>query len=336
MAKVDIFGPWDNLPVRYRYAVLASLAFVASIAAGASDFRWATPLWVIAGLGGGFLCIYAFPSVWRYLVYMVLIYSLLAAGMLMPLFWLRILPLFLGASIVLHVVAIVFAYNFVKDVVLTRRAYHEAAAREGNAAPYVSLGTWFLALLSFIVLTDVSMVGFSMWALDGRPLYLYLACELALVPNMLYLLDKPERAFGGKGADFVPRVSLAEMGAETRKVVKRLVPTRQKGEGVAKKAAAKLSRRPTVVPRTLPVDAKSCPACGADLRLDVRRCPDCYKENNFAWCPSSEHYIIACPSCGRPTVYGESACRVCGKPVNVEYTCPTCHKATPLNRWGRA
>jgi hypothetical protein len=336
VANLDPFKQWDRLPVRYRYAAGASLAFVASVAAGAADFRWATPVWVIAGLGGAFLCIYAFPSVWRYLVYMLLIYSLLAAGMLMPLFWLRILPLFLGASIVLHIVAIVFAYNFVKDVILTRRAYHEAAARDGKTAPYVSLGTWFLALLAFIVLTDLSMVGFSMWAQGGSPLYLYLGCELAIIPTMMFLLEKPERAFGGKGADFVPRVSLAEMGAETRKVMKRLVPSRPKGEGVAKKAVAKLSRRPPAVPRTLPVDATSCPACGADLKLDVRRCPECYKENNFAWCPASEHYIIACPSCGSPTVYGEPACRVCGKPLNIAYTCPACQKATPLNRWGRA
>jgi len=336
VAKVDVFGPWDRLPARYRYVVGASLAFVASVAAGAADFRWATPVWVIAGLGGAFLCIYAFPSVWRYLVYLGGIYIFMAGGAIAPLFGVRILTLFLGVSILLHCFGILIAYNLIKDFNLTRRAYHVAAAQDGQSAPYVPMGLWSIGVVLFMVLTDVSMVGFSMWAQADRPLYLYLVCEVLLVILMMYLLDVPERAFGGKGRDFVPRVSLSDITRDTRKVVRRIVTPGPKGEGVAKKAVAKLSQRPAAIPRTLPVDATSCPACGADLRLDVRRCPECYKETNFAWCPASEHYIIACPSCGRPTVYGEPACRVCGKPVDIEYTCPTCRKSTPLNRWGRA
>jgi len=336
LPNLDPFRHWDRLPVRYRYAVGAALAFVASLVAGAADFRWATPVWVLAGLGGAFLCIYAFPSVWRYMVYLLAIYVCVAGGAIAPLFGARILPLFLGASILLHAIGILFAYNLIKDFNLSRRAYHVAAAREGKEAPYVSMGLWFIGVILFIVLTDASMVGFSMWAQSDRSLLLYVVSELLLIVLVMYLLEVPERAFGGKGRDFVPRVSLADITRDTRKVVRRIVTTRPKGEGVAKKAAARLSRRPPVIPRTLPVDATECPACGAELRLDVRRCPECYKENNFAWCPSSEHYIIACPSCGRPTVYGEPTCRVCGRPVNVEYTCPTCQKATPLNRWGRA
>jgi predicted RNA-binding Zn-ribbon protein involved in translation (DUF1610 family) len=196
------------------------------------------------------------------------------------------------------------------------------------------MGLWFVGVVLFIVLTDLSMVGFSRWAQSGRPLYPYLASEVLLVPLTIYLLDMPERAFGGKGRDFVPRVSLADIGKDTKKVVKRLVPTRQTGQAVARKAAKAMRR--AEAPRALPVATTSCPACGSELKLDVRRCPECYKESNFAWCPASEHYIIACPSCGNPTVYGEPRCRSCGEPVMVEYRCPTCQRSTPLNRWGRA
>ncbi len=336
MAIPDPFKVWERLPVRYHFATYATVAFMASIAAGALDFRWATPAWVVTGLGGAFLCIYAFPSVWRYLVYIAFIYVAVGFGAIMPLFYLKYAPLFIGASAVAHILGVLVAYNLVKDVNLSRRAYHEAAATEGKWAPYVPMGLWTLSLAAFMVLVDVSMWGFSSWAQYGGSLAPYLACEVLLVLLVMYLLEVPERAFGGKGADFVPRVSLSEVGAETRKVVKKIVTRVPRDATEATRRAVKRARRPAPTPKTLATGTHNCPACGSELKLDVRLCPECYKSNDFAWCPVSEHYIIPCPSCGKPTVYGEDKCRHCGFGLAADYICPSCRKAAPLDRWGRA
>ena len=333
VVESTLFGRWDALTVRHKYMVFATVVFIAALAAGASSTRWATAAWVLGTLGGGFLCIYAFPSVWRYLFYMALIYVLVALGALMPLFYLSIAPLFIGWAFILHVLAIGVAFNLVKDVVTQRRAYHLEALSEDKYAPYVPIGLWMLALIGFIVLTDISMVGYTQWALHGGTLTLYVFCELVLIALLMFVLDVPERAFGGKGEDFVPRVSLSEITTETKKVAKRLVkrPAREKP---AKRTtrALRATRRPKVM-----VDGTlECPACGSDLAIDIRRCPECYRENEFAWCPVSEHYIIPCPRCGKHTVYGEEACSHCGAGSDLDYKCPNCLKGNPLNRWERA
>ena len=333
VSSSGIFGRWDALPARYRYMVFAALAFLAATAAGASDMRFATPAWVIAAAGGGFLCLFAFPSVWRYLFYIGLLYIFLAIGTVFTLFFYEELPFLIGWAFILHVLGLFVLYGLVKDVVHTRRAYHMAAIEDGKEAPYVPIGLWFLALVAFVVVTDLSMLGFSRWALTGDPLTLYIGSEVVLVGLMMYILNVPEQAFGGKGTDFVPRISPQEMMDETKKVVKKLMK-RPARERPAKRTAR--AAEATLRPKVLTGGALECPACGSDLAIDKRRCPECYKENEFAWCPVSEHYIIPCPSCGKPTVYGEGACSHCGHPLSLGYKCPNCLNATPLQRWERA
>ncbi len=324
---------WDRLPVRYRYMAGAFLAFLVSIAAGVTAMRWATPAWVIMGLIAVFLCLYAFPSVWRYLLHLGLIYFLTAVGALMPLFYLERAPLWFGWAFVFHVFGLLVAYNLIKDVNLSRRAYHVAALTEEKKAPYVPMGLWFIALILFIVLTDVSMYGFSRWAREDESLALYIVAEVLLVGLLMYLLNVPERAFGGKGMDFVPRISIAEVTTETRKAVKKLV-RKPSTLRVAKKAAKAAQER--FRPKVLAGGTLECPVCNSELAIDVRRCPECYRENEFAWCPVSEHYIIPCPACGKPTVYGEESCSHCGQPLTIDYKCPQCLNSTPLNKWERA
>ena len=333
MESVAILDRWDQLPVRYRYMAGAFLAFLISIASGVSDMRWATPAWVIMGLIGAFLCLYAFPSVWRYLVHLGLIYFLIAIGAIAPLFYLERAPLWIGWAFVFHIAGLLVAYNLVKDVNLSRRAYHMAAMSEEKTAPYVPMGLWLLALLVFILLTDVSMYGFSLWARQGASIALYVVSEVIIIGLLLYLLNVPERAFGGKGRDFVPRVSITEMTSETKKVVKKLVK-RSSGMKAAKRAAKVAHEK--LRPKVLAGGTLECPVCSSELAIDRRRCPECYRENEFAWCPVSEHYIIPCPACGKPTVYGEDACSHCGQPLTIDYKCPQCLKSTPLNRWERA
>jgi predicted RNA-binding Zn-ribbon protein involved in translation (DUF1610 family) len=327
------FARWDTLPVRYKYVVFSATAFALAMAAGISDNRWATAGWVLGTLAGAFLCIYAFPSVWRYVFYLGLIYILAAMGTLMPLFYVSAAPFFIGWAIILHVLAILVAYNLVKDVFMQRKAYHIVALTEGKQAPYVPMGRWIIALVAFIFFADLSMVGYTSWALHDGTLALYIFCELVLIALAMYILEIPERAFGGKGVDFVPRVSLSEISSETKKVAKRIVKRPKREPKAARTvAAAKATRRPRVL-----VDGTlECPACGHDLAIDVRRCPECYKENEFAWCPASEHYIIPCPACGKPTVYGEGKCSHCDHDLALRYKCPNCLKANPLNRWERA
>jgi hypothetical protein len=332
VAESGFFGRWDMLPVRYRYVAFSALALAAGLAAGASDTRWATPAWFLATVGGVFLCFYAFPSVWRYLFFFGLIYLLIALGVL-PLIVYIDFPVFIGVAFLGHVMAVVVAFNLLKDVVMQRKAYHIGALTSGHEAPYVPIGLWTLALGAFIALTDLSMVGLGLWINETWTLNPYLVSELFLIALLMYLLEVPQQAFGGKGDDFVPRVSLAEITSETRKVAKRIVKRPKLDGGAIRTAAvAKAKLRPKV----LGEGTLECPACGSDLAIDVRRCPECYKDNEFAWCPVSEHYIIPCPACGKPTVYGEEACSHCGQSLTLSYKCPGCLKATPLQRWERA
>lgn len=326
-------GRWDLMPARYRYVTFATILFVAGLAAGATETRWSTPAWALASLAAAFLCIYAFPSVWRYLFLLGLIYAVLALGTVPVVMYVDAAPFFIGWAFVLHTFAILVAFNLVKDVVMHRKAYHMAAISDGKEAPYVPVGLWLLALIGFMLVTDISMIGFGMWVLDEASLTGYAMSELVLIALLMYLLEVPERAYGGKGTDFVPRVSLADITSETKKVAKRLVkrPTAPKRFRRTDRIAETSMR-----PKVLAGGTLECPACGSDLAIDVRRCPECYRENEFAWCPVSEHYIIPCPSCGKPTVYGEEACSHCGQALTVNYRCPNCLKATPLLRWERA
>lgn len=332
VAESRFLGRWDLLPPRYRYMALAALAFVAALAAGASGTRWATPAWVLASLGGVFLCFYAFPTVWRYLFYFGGVYLLLAVGLLPLVVYIEV-PVFIGVAFLMHVMAVVMAFNLLKDVVMQRKAYHISALTTGHKAPYVPIGLWSLALVAFIVFADLSMVGLGNWIAGRWELGFYVACEVVLLGLLLYLLEVPQRAFGGKGDDFVPRVSLSEITSETRKVAKRLVKRPKVPTGAKRTARAAAA---AVRPKVLREGTLSCPACGSDLAIDMRRCPECYRENEFAWCPVSEHYIIPCPACGKPTVYGEEACSHCGQALSLAYRCPACLKATPLQRWERA
>jgi hypothetical protein len=333
VVESGFFGRWDGLPVRYRYMLLAALAFMAALAAGASETRWASPAWFLATMGGVFLCFYAFPSVWRYLFYFGLMYLLLALGVLLVVVYVDVLPLFIGVAVMTHIMAVVVVFNVLKDVVMHRKAYHISALTSGKEAPYVPIGLWSIALVGFVVVADVSMVGLGWWIVGSSDLTLYLVSEVILVLLLMYLLEVPQKAFGGKGEDFVPRVSLADITSETKKVAKRLVK-RPKTDKVAK--ATVRSAAAAVKPKVLRDGTLECPACGSNLAIDLRRCPECYRENEFAWCPVSEHYIIPCPACGKPTVYGEEACSHCGQNLTRAYKCPNCLKATPLQRWERA
>jgi predicted RNA-binding Zn-ribbon protein involved in translation (DUF1610 family) len=332
VVESGFFGRWDMLPVRYRYLAFSTLALLAGLVAGVSGTRWATPAWFLATVGGVFLCFYAFPSVWRYLFFFGLIYLLVALGVL-PLIVYIDFPVFIGVAFLGHVMAVVVAFNLLKDVVMQRKAYHVSAITSGHEAPYVPIGLWTLALGTFIVFADISMVGLGIWITDDWTLTPYLMAEIALIALLMYLLEVPQRAFGGKGDDFVPRVSLAEITSETKKVAKRIVK-RPKLDVGAKRTAATVKAQ--VKPKVMVEGTLECPACGSDLAIDIRRCPECYKDNEFAWCPVSEHYIIPCPACGKPTVYGEEACAHCGKALTLSYKCPECLKATPLQRWERA
>ena len=332
VVESGFFGRWDMLPVRYRYLAFAVLALLAGLAAGASGTRWATPAWFLATAGGVFLCFYAFPSVWRYLFFFGLIYLLLAVGVL-PLIVYIDIPVFIGVSLLMHGLALVVAFFVLKGVVMQRKAYHISALTSGHEAPYVPIGLWTLALGAFIVYVDVSMVSLGYWISERWDLTPYIVAEVILIALLMYLLEMPQRAFGGKGGDFVPRISLAGITSETKKVAKRIV-RRPKVDVVAKRTAAAAAAK--VKPKVLREGTLECPACGSDLAIDVRRCPECYKDNEFAWCPVSEHYIIPCPACGKPTVYGEGACSHCGQDLSLNYKCPNCLKATPLQRWERA
>jgi predicted RNA-binding Zn-ribbon protein involved in translation (DUF1610 family) len=332
VVESGFFGRWDTLPVRYRYIAFAVLLFLAGLAAGASGSRWATPAWFLATLGGVFLCFYAFPSVWRYLFYFGFIYVLLAVGIL-PLIVFIDIPVFIGVSLLMHGLAFVMAFFVLKDVVLQRKAYHISALTSGHEAPYVPIGLWTIALVAFLVFVDISMVALGFWTSGSWELTPYMVSELVLIAILMYLMEIPQRAFGGKGDDFVPRVSLAGMASETKKVAKRLV-RRSKVDAGAKRTAAAAAAK--VRPKVLRDGILECPACGSDLAIDIRRCPECYRENEFAWCPVSEHYIIPCPACGKPTVYGEEACTHCGKSLTLSYKCPNCLKGTSLQRWERA
>jgi len=195
----------------------------------------------------------------------------------------------------------------------------------------VPIGLWTLALGAFIVFVDISMVSLGYWITETWTLTPYIVAEVILILLLMYLMEIPQRAFGGKGDDFVPRISLAGITSETKKVVKRI--KRPKVDTGAKRTAAVAKEK--LRPKVLREGTLECPACGSDLAIDVRRCPECYRNNEFAWCPVSEHYIIPCPACGKPTVYGEETCSHCGQNLVLDYKCPECLKATPLQRWER-
>ncbi len=333
VVESGFFGRWDAMPVRYRYMMFALVLFIAGLAAGTTDSRWATPAWALATMGGAFICIYAFPSVWRYVFYLGLVYILIALGTVPVVMYVDAAPFFIGWAFVLHALALLVAFNLLKDVWMTRKAYHITAIGEGKEAPYVPIGLWTVALAGFMVMATLSMITFGMWALDTASLAPYAFCELTLIVLLMYLLEIPERAYGGKGADFVPKVSIAGLASGTKKVAKKLVKRTKPAKKPSKTAAIAAA---SLRPKQLAGGALECPVCGSELAIDERRCPDCYRENEFAWCPVSEHYIIPCPACGKPTVYGEEKCSHCGHGLTLDYKCPNCLKASPLQRWERA
>ncbi|VVC02554.1 Double zinc ribbon [Candidatus Burarchaeum australiense] len=64
-----------------------------------------------------------------------------------------------------------------------------------------------------------------------------------------------------------------------------------------------------------------CPACKAELTLDMQKCPKCGR-------PLAKLFFIDCPSCKEHVPFGDRFCPKCGfdfeAPPKTTYRCPRC------------
>jgi len=79
--------------------------------------------------------------------------------------------------------------------------------------------------------------------------------------------------------------------------------------------------------------AESCPACGSDLDVELRICPECGEAQSARWCPVSEEFVVRCPHCKELTTYGREACPLCGKGLLPAFKCKKCKKSSDLREW---
>ncbi len=174
---------------------------------------------------------------------------------------------------------------------------------------YLPLGIWTLEVLASVTFLLASLIAFLQWAEEGGELYYFLLYQVIFYGLLVHAFILPEKL------EYVVEKQLPEQ----LKARRELVAPREHKRALAS------------VKTELPPDI--CPLCGGGLMTEKRSCPECGNGFGFAWCPTSEEYIITCPYCSLTTPYGRERCVHCERELQTAIKCPTCAIESPLSAW---
>jgi len=320
--------------IRTQWKVGAVLSFLLSLIMGIMDGgpypMIYTLLWLLFGFFFLFCIFKAFPRSWHLLVPLSFIYLFAFVGTvafirtenIFDLSWIG-LGLFSQALALWFLFIILFTVTNRRDEISAVRDYQRKKG-EGVAEIPISLGFWSLSLFLLLFACNLSI-----WYLGDhqmndtiKGLVGYLLCETAVLFLWFYIISvpeshidltpddevKPSTHFQRLG-DFIHRFSLTKKAPSIGDLV-------QFKEG--KKSPFK---------KNIP-----CPKCGIFLVGEKRICPKCSRARRFAWCPSSEDFIINCPLCSALVKVSSGKCDRCGQDLTDRVKC-ACGNESPLKTW---
>lgn len=89
----------------------------------------------------------------------------------------------------------------------------------------------------------------------------------------------------------------------------------------------------TIAKGGIRMSGEHCPACGAEMEVEIRLCPECGSPSDFLWCPDSEEYVSKCPKCGELLTLGTGKCKSCGTALHKKVVCKRCKKRNAISDW---
>jgi hypothetical protein len=293
---------------RDQLAVLAAACLLLSLVAGmlpdsVLPAAYRTGGWIFFAVLAVGLMYFAFPHTWVYALWLGGIWGATVIGLqLLVLGGDRIFQRYwaaAGIGLLMELAALFLVYTMLMRIRVAR------AALESRAP----LGLWFMAVVGFFVLGNISGAGLALWSAGGSAaaLAVYGASEMLLALAAVYICWAPEEAVWSR-RERAP------------------VP----GEAVAETVQAGLLK--IVGARKEPAAPETCPSCGARLRRVDLRCPACGQPSGTLWCGASESYVAPCPSCHSHTLTIEPRCLSCGAPFP-GIACPSCRKVSPARDW---
>jgi hypothetical protein len=259
-------------------------------------------LWLIFGICAIFCISQTFPNVWIYILWLIAIYIFAVLG------WIAIFILRTASWLALGLLSEAFAYGIAAYLI-----WHIKELRD-NMPRYVPLGLWTLAVIAFWLCANGTIYGWALWAIDHAGLHTYIFFELLIIALAIYILWLPQANF-----EWEP---LPTLSTRLRRIVHKelKLSLKRTGKRLHKLKRSLSWRRPPV---------SRCPLCDANLITETRTCPDCGNSREFKWCVKSEEYIISCPYCKQPTLYGRPECGYCNKPLSKKIKC-SCGKSNLL------
>lgn len=309
----------DQMPVLV-VVLLALAAYVGTI-----DNLVATGLWALLVMGGVVALSVAFPTTWRYGLWLLGIYSLSFVG---ALFFLGRAWLHGNSGIamgsLLEVASLYIAYHLV---------FHIKSVRDLSDRGYTPLGLWALGVWLILALSNVAALGFVRFEQEAGFPGLYLAAEVTLVLLVVYVLGLPERAFFTSGeqevARFDPWQPLSTMTTRTGSTGN----SEGLGESSRRSSASREDGQFPQAGLSSSEEWVSCPRCEGAAPLRALRCPRCGRLEEVATCRACERIVAPCPSCRAPTTLGRGTCPSCNAAGSLTLFCASCGLDEPLRRW---
>lgn len=228
-----------------------------------------------------------FPHVWMYSFWFAGMYALCIFGGIMIFALGRENTLILIGGIAVEIGAYYVMYVIWWKTIKLR----DSSADEY----YTPLGLWSIALMSFFLISNLSVLTWSQWAIESRTIMRYVFSEGVLILLLGYLLWVPETF------SWEPLI----------------VPMIQGEEKIM---------------TAVPVE-DICSVCGTEFKMERGFCPSCGSPRVFRWCPVCEQYSFRCENCKEFNLVGEKKCRSCKTALPEGVHCRSCGEITHLDKW---
>lgn len=313
--------------MRDRAPILVALFFILSMMAGSqANNPFYVGLWVVFGVLGLVAIWWSFPNTYLYGTWLLFVYIFTNVGMVVLRSDLLSLPQAIGIFILFEGLAVYVMYNFILQVRTIRDLYR-------TPERHTPLGLWAVGVMGFFVLSNISAYSWVTWAFVGGSLDAYFVAEIVMVALIILIFWHPEK-------------NIMEDVARTKAISKRRGPLARdvkgdvrtaradKATGSVKRAKDGTANEEVATGASAGAGDK-CPVCGGKMVTEHRACPTekCLYEAPVGWCVTGEHYIVSCPECNKPHVYGEGTCPHCDVALVSGLACPSCSKMNPISDW---
>lgn len=280
---------------------------------------------------------WSFPNTYLYGTWLLFVYVFTNVGMAVLRSDFLDLPQAIGIFILFEGLAAYVMYNFILQVRTIRDLYR-------TPERHTPLGLWAVGVMGFFVLSNISAYSWVTWAFVGGSLDAYFVAEIMMVALIILIFWHPEK-------NIMEDVTRTKALSRRRGTLARDVKGDMKAAGTDKASGpGKRAKAGAAAASTEMTDGDGngdgagaasagtsgkCPVCGGKMVTEHRACPTekCQYEAPVGWCVTGEHYVVSCPECNKPHVYGEGTCPHCDVALVSGLACPSCSKMNPISDW---